>query len=76
MKKRNIIGNNLKFWRKKMGFSQESLTAKLNLLGLDIDRSALSRIESHNREVYDYELVYFSKALNLSILDFFTSMNL
>lgn len=71
MKNRNIIGINLKFWRKKMGFSQESFAAKLHLMGLDLDRSAISRIENLSREVYDYELIYFSKALNISILELY-----
>ena len=67
MVKRNVIGQNLKCWRKKRGFSQEQLAAKLHLLGLDLDRSAISRIESYSREVYDYEVVYLSEALNINI---------
>ena len=62
MKKRNWIGSNLKKIRLLNGLSQEQLIAQLNLLGLDLDRTSLSRIENQNREVYDYELVYFSKA--------------
>lgn len=68
MKKRNLIGTNLKNIRKHNNLSQEQLIAQLNLLGLDLDRTSLLRIENHNREVYDYELVYFSKALKVSIL--------
>ncbi|WP_338558434.1 helix-turn-helix transcriptional regulator [Paraclostridium sordellii] len=68
MKKRNLIGTNLKNIRKHNNLSQEQLIAQLNLLGLDLDRTSLSRIENHNREVYDYELVYFSKALKVSKL--------
>lgn len=67
MKKRNIIGQNLKFWRKKRGLSQERLANKLHILGLNLDRSAISRIESFNREVYDYEMIYLCKALDISI---------
>lgn len=71
MEKRNIIGRNLKFWRKQKGFSQEQFAAKLHLLGLNIDRSAISRIESFSREVYDYEIVYFCIALKIGILDLY-----
>ena len=74
MKRRNIIGNNLKLLRIKNGYSQEKLAATLNLLGLNMDRSALSRIESYNREVYDYELLYFAKALNVSVLDLYIDL--
>lgn len=76
MKKRNLIGTNLKNIRRINNLSQEQLIAQLNLLGLDLDRTSLSRIENHNREVYDYELVYFSKALKVSILDLYKDIEI
>lgn len=71
MEKRNVIGENLKFWRKNRGFSQEQFAAKLHLSDLNLDRSAISRIESFNPEVYDYEMVYFCIVLNISLLDLY-----
>ena len=53
MKKRNLIGTNLKNIRRLNNLSQEQLIAQLNFLGLDLDRTSLSRIENHNREVYN-----------------------
>ncbi|WP_289681820.1 helix-turn-helix domain-containing protein [Romboutsia ilealis] len=76
MKKRNWIGSNLKKIRLLNGLSQEQLIAQLNLLGLDLDRTSLSRIENQNREVYDYELVYFSKALKVNIVDLYDDIDL
>lgn len=76
MKKRNWIGSNLKKIRILNGLSQEQLIAQLNLLGLDLDRTSLSRIENQNREVYDYELVYFSKALKVNIVDLYDDIDL
>lgn len=76
MKKRNWIGSNLKKFRLLNGLSQEQLVAQLNLLGLDLDRTSLSRIENQNREVYDYELVYFSKALKVNIVDLYDDIDL
>lgn len=76
MKKRNLIGTNLKKIRVLNKLSQDQLIAQLNLLGLDLDRTSLSRIENHNREVYDYELIYFSKALKVSILDLYAGIDL
>ena len=76
MKKRNLIGENLKKFRLLNGFSQEQLIAQLNLLGLDLDRTSLSRIENQNREVYDYELVYFSKALKINIVELYDGIDL
>lgn len=69
MQRRNLIGNNLKTFRKLKGISQEMFVAKLNLIGLDLDRTSLSRIENYNREVYDYELVYFSQVIEIDIAD-------
>lgn len=76
MKKRNWIGENLKKFRLHNELSQEQLIAQLNLLGLDLDRTSLSRIENQTREVYDYELVYFAKALKVNIVDLYTSIDL
>ena len=76
MKKRNLVGANLKKIRLLNGLSQEQLIAQLNLLGLDLDRTSLSRIENQNREVYDYELVYFSKALKVNIIDLYEGIDL
>ena len=76
MSKRNLVGANLRKARLSNGLSQEQLIAQLNLQGLDLDRTSLSRIENQNREVYDYELVYFSKVLKVSILDLFENINI
>lgn len=76
MSKRNLVGANLRKARLSNGLSQEQLIAQLNLQGLDLDRTSLSRIENQNREVYDYELVYFSKVLNISILDLFENIDI
>ena len=76
MKKRNLSGSNLKKIRLRNGLSQEQLIAQLNLLGLDLDRTSLSRVENQNREVYDYELVYFSKALKINIVDLYDGIDL
>jgi len=76
MKKRNIIGGNLKLLRLEKKLSQEQLASKLHLLGLNLDRSAISRIESYSREVYDYEVSYFAIALNVSIINFYKDINL
>lgn len=74
MNKRNVVGGNVRALRIKLGLSQEQFVARLNLIGLDLDRTSLSRLENYNREVYDYELVYFSKVLQVNILDFYKSI--
>lgn len=69
---RNIIGNNVRFLRKKLGITQEDLAARLNVLEIDIDRPMISKIENNSREVLDYEVKALAKALKVSINDLFT----
>lgn len=62
----NLCGVKISKKRKEMGLSQRQLADKLQLLGLDIDKNAVQRIEAGKRFVTDIELVYLSKALNIS----------
>jgi transcriptional regulator with XRE-family HTH domain len=51
----------------KPPITQEQLAARLQLEGLDyIDQAKVSRIESGERPVQDYEVVALSKVLRLS----------
>lgn len=76
MRKRNLIGLNLKKYRTLNKISQRDFVAKLHLLGLDLDQTSLCRIETLSREVYDYELLYFVKVLNIDIKDLFNDTNI
>lgn len=62
----NICGNQIAYYRKQMNKSQRQLADSLQLLGLDVDKNAIQRIEAGKRFVTDIELVYFAKALNVS----------
>lgn len=64
---RNLFGDIIKKKRQILNLSQEELVAKLNLLGLDINQSDLSRIESFKRPLYDYELYCICKVLEIDI---------
>ena len=46
--------------------SQRILADKLQLLGLDVDKNAIQRIESGQRFVTDIELIALKKVLNVS----------
>ncbi len=46
---------------------QQELLAKLQVEGLDISQSILSKIENGKRPVYDIELKIFAKVLGVSI---------
>lgn len=62
----NICGVQIARYRKQMKKSQRELADALQILGLDIDKNAVQRIEAGKRFVTDIELVYISKALNIS----------
>ena len=64
----NICGGNIKALRKaaKPVMSQRALADKLQLIGLDLDKNAIQRIEAGKRFVTDIELMHLTKALNVS----------
>lgn len=64
----NVSGTKIKLLRESAGLSQEQLAAKIQLAGLNLNQKAISRIETGNRIVADFELFYFSEALNVPIL--------
>ena len=63
----NICGIKIRELRSRMNdVSQKRLADMLQLLGLDLDKNAIQRIESGKRFVTDIELRYFAKVLNVS----------
>ena len=65
--RRNASGPQIKALREAAGLSQEQLAAKVQLAGLNLNQKAISRIETGNRVVPDYELIFFSEALGVPI---------
>jgi transcriptional regulator with XRE-family HTH domain len=63
----NLIGPNIREIRKSMDLSQKELVARCNLIGWDISRGTLAKIESQTRKISDGEILYFSKALKVNI---------
>jgi len=66
---KNIVGSWVKQARKaaKPQITQLELVARLQVLGLSIDQSALSKIENGQRPVTDVEVAALAKALKLSV---------
>ena len=60
------VGRKLRAMREAQGMTQEQLSAKLQLEGCDITRSALAKIEVGQRHLYIDELKLFSMLLNVS----------
>lgn len=62
-KKNNISGKNIKKIRKDKHLNQGELATKLQLNGISMTPSTISKIESQSRMVTDKELLAFSKVL-------------
>ncbi|MCI8294976.1 MAG: helix-turn-helix transcriptional regulator [Lachnospiraceae bacterium] len=63
----NISGTAIRELREAAGLSQEQLAARLQLAGLSLNQKAVSRIETGDRVVPDFELLYFAQVFNVSI---------
>lgn len=63
----NLCGTKVKEMRIQLKLTQEQLASQVQIAGLDITQRAISRIETGDRVVPDYELIYLSKALNVPI---------
>ncbi len=66
---KNVIGSRVKKARHMFSptLTQENLAAKLELMNIRLDRISISRIESGDRFVADYEAIAIAKALNVSL---------
>ncbi|RCX12096.1 helix-turn-helix protein [Anaerobacterium chartisolvens] len=66
---KNIIGKRVREARLKANpqITQQDLSARLEVLGYNIDRVSISKIESGDRFVADYEVVGLATALNVNI---------
>ena len=64
---KNISGDRIRQARVMQRLTQVDLAARMQLSGIQIEREAISKIESGARFVADYELLYFSKALGVDI---------
>ena len=64
----NISGGNIAKLRKLLPKpnSQQALANRMQLLGIDLDKNAIQRIESGQRFVTDIELKAFAKLFNVT----------
>lgn len=63
--KLNVSGVHVRALRLERGLSQEQLAAKLQLLGYSIGQKAVSRMETGDRVVTDYELLLLARVLDV-----------
>lgn len=67
--KNNLCGENIRALRlsSPTKLSQRGLADKMQLIGIDVDKNAIQRIESGKRFVTDIELKAFSEIFGVSV---------
>ena len=63
----NLCGTNISKYRKELHLSQRELADRLQILGLDVDKNAIQRIECGKRFVTDIELKGFAEIFGVSL---------
>lgn len=64
---KNICGANIERIRKQLGMKQSTLMSKMQLMGVDINPSSLSKLEGQTRSATDIELKAIANILGVSI---------
>lgn len=62
---RNVVGPQIVAERKRLGWKQKDLLARLQIANLNYSRLMLTRIENQIRGVYDYELQIIADVLGV-----------
>lgn len=66
---KNICGANIERIRKQLGMKQTTLMSKMQLMGVDINPSSLSKLEGQTRSATDIELKAIAKILGVNVED-------
>lgn len=64
---KNISGERIYQARTTKRLSQADLAARMQVKGVIIEREAISKIETGDRFVADYELMFFAEVLDVTI---------
>ena len=64
--KKNIIAEKVKARREELGWSQQTLAAKMQTMNVNIDQQMISKIEKNKRQVTDFEVACLCKCLGIS----------
>lgn len=69
---RNVTGKKISEIRKSKNVTQEEMIARLQSSDLlNMSRSTYSKVELEIRQVRDFELIAFAKALKVDVSEFF-----
>ena len=64
---KNIVGERIREKRESMGLKQKNFLTQLQVSGLDLNSSGLSKIEGQTRAVNDSELIVIAKVLGVTV---------
>jgi len=65
----NACGKKVAGLRTALGISQRELADRMQLVGIDIDKNAIQRIECGKRFVTDIEIIAFAKVFDVRYED-------
>ena len=74
--KMNLVGENVRKYRKQKNLSQQALSNKMELLGVYVCRGSISRIEDNSRTVTDIELYALCEVLGIPLTALFDNTKL
>ena len=63
----NVCGRNVAVMRKKLNISQRELAERMQLMGYDLDKNAIQRIESGQRFVTDIEVQALARVFDVEL---------
>ena len=65
---KNLVGARIEAARRTCGMKQKELLAQLQVRGVDLNASALSKLEGQLRIVTDIELLAFAEILDVDVM--------
>ena len=72
---KNICGANIERIRKQLGMKQATLVSKMQLMGVDINPSSLSKLEGQTRSATDIELKAIAAILGVTMEELLSESN-
>jgi transcriptional regulator with XRE-family HTH domain len=70
-KSRNFVGSKIRQLRNAKNWTQEVLAARCGVVGYDLARGTLAKIEAEIRGISDVELFVIARVLGVNIADLF-----
>ncbi len=64
---RNLVGERVSQKRKEIGMKQKDLLTQLQIRGIELNPSGLSKLEGQVRSVNDYEIIALAEVLDVSV---------